>query len=116
MPANFFIKNGHEATLNCLSAQTAAIGCAWYLCCSAVAMMNAEANKAFLDYLEECADLHRLCHIRFRSVEGALSEISAHLVRLFHEGDRPIVETDAGFSIGVVQLESVNGRNAAYFC
>lgn len=79
-------------------------------------MEEKTTDKAFLDYLQECADLNRLCHIRFVSVDGAVSEISVHLVRLYHEGNRQIIETDAGFSIGVDQLQAVNGRPAAYFC
>lgn len=70
----------------------------------------------FLSYLQQLVDERRSCSIRFRTVEGGISEMKAALVGLTSEGDRQILETDAGFSIGVDQLLQVNGRQPDNFC
>lgn len=78
--------------------------------------MASEQDTGFLDYLDDLKNRKQLCTIRFRSVEGSVSEIRAHIVDLLHEGHRAIIETDAGFGIGVDQLIAVNGRPAGNIC
>lgn len=68
------------------------------------------------DYIEELMDLKKKVAIRFRSVEGAVSEIEARVVNVTTEGHRDILETDAGFSIGFDQLLSIDGRSTENYC
>lgn len=79
--------------------------------------MSTEPQKSsFTDYLQELADKRQRSTIRFKSVEGSVSQIQAAIVELLHEGHRAIIETDAGFGIGVDQLLEVNGRHPDNFC
>lgn len=68
------------------------------------------------DYLEEQMDLKRPVTIRFRDVEGAVSEIRAHVVKMMETAGRYMFETDAGLLIGVDQVIEVNGRKAENYC
>jgi hypothetical protein len=73
-------------------------------------------DKGFINYLEEQMDLKRLCSITFRSVEGAITTIRAHIIDLSSVSDRQMIETDAGMHIGVDQLLQVNDRLAGDYC
>ena len=73
-------------------------------------------NTDFRDYLEELMDLKRPCTIKFRDVQGAVTSIKAHIVKMEAVSDREIIETDAGFVIGMDQIISVNDRQQANYC
>ena len=68
------------------------------------------------DYLEKLMDLKRPATIRFRSVEGSVTEIKGRVVKLDEVSGRLIVETDAGFVIGDDQIIEINGRSFENIC
>lgn len=70
----------------------------------------------FQEYLQELMELKRPCTIRFRFVEGGVSEIRAHIVQMENVSGREIIETDAGLVIGMDQIISVNGRAPENWC
>jgi hypothetical protein len=70
----------------------------------------------FLAYLEEQMDQQRPCLLRFRSVDGGVSEIRARIIGLSEVSGRHMIETDAGIHIGVDQLLQVNERQQARDC
>jgi hypothetical protein len=71
---------------------------------------------SFKDYLEEQMDLKRSCTIKFRDVQGAVTTIKGHIVKMEKVSDREIIETDAGFVIGMDQIISVNDVPQANYC
>ena len=71
---------------------------------------------ALKNYLEELMDLKRPAAIRFRSVEGGVTEINGHVVKLDEVSGRLIVETDAGYVIGDDQILQINGRSFENIC
>ena len=71
---------------------------------------------AFKDYLEEQMDLKRPCTIRFKDVQGAITTIKGHIVKMDEVSGREIIETDAGFVIGMDQIISVNDRPQENYC
>jgi hypothetical protein len=72
--------------------------------------------EPFKNYLQELADQRRLSTIRFRSVEGAISEIRAHIIDFSTVADRDMIETDAGIHIGLDQIVQVNDRIREDYC
>lgn len=72
--------------------------------------------EKFKDYLEEQMDLKRLCTIQFRDVQGALTSIKGHIMKMEEVSGREIIETDAGFVIGMDQIISVNDRIQSDIC
>jgi hypothetical protein len=68
------------------------------------------------EYLEEQMDLKNVCTIKFRDVQGMVTEIRGHIVKMEEVSGREIIETDAGFVIGMDQLISVNDRPAENYC
>lgn len=70
----------------------------------------------FKDYLEEQMDLKRPCTIRFRDVQGAVTTIKGHILKMEDVSGREILETDAGFVIGMDQIISVNDRPRENYC
>ncbi len=68
------------------------------------------------DYVEEQIDLKKLISIRFRAVDGGLSEIRALVVKMEEVAGRWMFETDAGLHIGLDQVVSVNDRLAENYC
>ena len=70
----------------------------------------------FKAYLEELMDLKRLSTIRYRSVDGAVSEIRAHIIDVETKSGRDMIETDAGIHIGLDQLVQVNDRSPGNYC
>ncbi|HWI91726.1 MAG TPA: hypothetical protein VNT20_10650 [Flavisolibacter sp.] len=72
--------------------------------------------ESFKNYLEEQMDLKRSCTIKFRDVDGAVATIKGHIVKMEEVSDREIIETDAGFAIGMDQIISVNDRPQANYC
>ena len=72
--------------------------------------------QSFIDYLQEQVDLKRSCTIRFKDVQGAVSEIKARVIKMDEVSGRHMIETDAGFVIGVDQIISVNGRPQENYC
>jgi hypothetical protein len=72
--------------------------------------------EKFKEYLEEQMDLKRVCQITFRSVQGALTTIRAHIIKMEEVSGRTIIETDGGFVIGLDQLVSVNDRVQENYC
>ena len=68
------------------------------------------------DYLEELMDLKRNCTITFRNVDGAVSTIKGHIVKMDTVSGRDMIETDAGLLIGTDQIMEVNGRGFSSIC
>ena len=67
-------------------------------------------------YLEKQMDLKKVCQIRFRDVQGAVTELRGHIVKMEEVSGREIIETDAGFVIGMDQLLEVDGQPAQNYC
>lgn len=72
--------------------------------------------EKFKDYLEEQMDLKRPCSIVFRDVQGALASVRGHIVKMDEVSGREIIETDAGFVIGMDQIVSVNDHVQDNIC
>ncbi len=72
--------------------------------------------ESFKDYLEEQMDLKRSCTIKFRDVQGAVTTIKGHIVKMDEVSDREIIENDAGFVIGMDQIIAVNDRPQTNYC
>jgi hypothetical protein len=72
--------------------------------------------EKFKDYLEEQMDLKRPCTIKFRDVQGAVTSIKGHIVKMDEISGREIIETDAGFVIGMDQIISVNDHVQSNIC
>ena len=72
--------------------------------------------ESFKEYLEQLMDIKRLCTIKFRDVQGAVTTVKGHIVKMEEVSDREIIETDAGFVIGMDQIISVNDRPQANYC
>lgn len=70
----------------------------------------------FKEYLEEQMDLKRSCTIKFRDVQGAVTSIKGHIIKMDEVSGREIIETDAGFVIGMDQIISVNDRIQSNVC
>ena len=70
----------------------------------------------FKEYLEEMMDLKRVCTIMFRDVQGAVTTIQGHIVKMENVSGREIIETDAGFIIGMDQIQAVNDRVSENYC
>ena len=68
------------------------------------------------DYLEELMDLKRIATIRFRAVEGGVTEVRGHIVKMETVSGRDIFETDAGYVIGADQILQINGRRFENIC
>ena len=71
---------------------------------------------SFKQYLEEQMDLKRECSIRFRFVDGGISTIRGHIVKMENVSGREIIETDAGLVIGMDQILEVNDRKPVNYC
>ena len=72
--------------------------------------------QSFIVYLEEQMDLKRSCTIRFRDVQGAVAEIKARIIKMDEVPGRHMIETDAGFVIGVDQIISINDHPQENYC
>ncbi len=70
----------------------------------------------FKEYLEEQMDLKRPCTIKFRSVDGGISIIKAHITDMTSVADLDMIDTDAGIHIGLDQIISVNDRQYENLC
>ena len=68
------------------------------------------------DYLEELMDLKRSASITFRSVEGGVSTVKGHVVKMENVSGRDVIETDAGLVIGADQILEINGRHFENIC
>ena len=71
---------------------------------------------ALKEYLEELLDLKRNATIRFRSVDGGVSIVKGHIVKLDTVSGREIIETDAGMVIGADQILEINDRRFENNC
>ncbi len=71
---------------------------------------------SFKAYLEEQMDLKRDCTIRFKFVDGGISTIRGHIVKMENVSGREIIETDAGLVIGMDQILEVNDRKPVNYC
>ena len=71
---------------------------------------------ALKEYLEELLDLKRTATITFRAVDGGVSTIKGHIVKLDNVSGREIIETDAGMVIGADQILEINGRRFENIC
>jgi hypothetical protein len=71
---------------------------------------------SFKDYLEEQLDLKRPCTIKFKDVQGAVTTIKGHIIKMEEVSGREIIETDAGFVIGMDQIISVNDHAQNNVC
>ncbi len=70
----------------------------------------------FKEYIEEQKDLKHVCTIRFVDVQGMETEIRGHIVRTEEVSGREIIETDAGFVIGLDQIVAINDRRQDNYC
>lgn len=70
----------------------------------------------FKDYLEELMDLKRTGTIKFRDVDGAVSEIRAHIIDVDEVSGRYMIKTDLGLTIGLDQIIAVNDRVQDNYC
>ena len=61
-------------------------------------------------------DLKRTCTITFRAVDGGVSTIKGHIVKMETVSGRDIIETDAGLVIGADQVLEINGRRFSTIC
>jgi hypothetical protein len=68
------------------------------------------------EYLEELMDLKRNCTIQFRAVDGGISTVKGHIVKIDTVSGRYIIETDAGLTIGDDQILEINGRTFENIC
>jgi hypothetical protein len=73
-------------------------------------------DTSFKGFLEKQMDLKRTCSIRFRDVQGAVTTIKGHIIKMEEVSGREIIETDAGFVIGMDQIISVNDRPQENYC
>ena len=71
---------------------------------------------ALKEYLEELMDLKRSASITFRSVEGGVSTVQGHIVKVETVSGRTILETDTGLVIGADQVLEINGRRFENIC
>ena len=67
-------------------------------------------------YIEELKDLKQVCTIRFVDVQGMEVTIRGHIIRTEEVSGREIIETDAGFVIGIDQIVSINDRPGDNYC
>lgn len=72
--------------------------------------------NAIQEYLEELMDLKRTATIRFRSVDGGVTETKGRIVSVGDVSGRLIIETDSGFTIGDDQILEINGRRFENIC
>ena len=70
----------------------------------------------FIEYLQEQRDLKRPCTIKFRSVDGGVSTIKAHIIDMSTVAHRDMIETDAGIHIGLDQIVEINDRRPENYC
>ncbi len=68
------------------------------------------------DYLEEQMDLKRNCTITFRAVDGGVTTVKGHIVKMDSASGRDIVVTDAGLVMGADQILEINGRSFENNC
>ena len=68
------------------------------------------------EYLEELMDLKKNNTIKFRSVDGGVTELKGRIVKMETVSHRDIVETDAGYTIGADQIMEINGRRFENNC
>lgn len=71
---------------------------------------------ALKNYLEELMDLKRTATITFRAVDGGVSTIKGHVVKMDSVSGRDMIETDAGLVIGTDQIMAVNDRHFSSNC
>lgn len=67
-------------------------------------------------HLEGLMDLKKLCTIKFRSVEGGVTIIRGHIIKIDTVSGRDVIETDAGMVIGVDQLIAINDKSFENYC
>ena len=82
----------------------------------ALTLKQLAVMDALKEYLEEIYDLKRKATITFRAVDGGVSTVQGHLVKLENVAGREIVETDAGMVIGKDQILEINGRRFENNC
>ncbi|HUC83181.1 MAG TPA: hypothetical protein VMR70_19885 [Flavisolibacter sp.] len=68
------------------------------------------------EYLEELMDLKRVATIRFRAVDGGVSETKGHIVKMETLVHRDMIETDSGLVIGLDQILEINGQSFENIC
>ena len=78
--------------------------------------MNDIRHTNLIEYLEEQMDLKRDCTITFRFVEGGLTTIQGHIVKITSVSGRQMIETDSGLTIGLDQIVEVNRKPAENYC
>ena len=79
-------------------------------------MSKSSQTENFKEYLEEIRDLKKVCSISFRDVEGMLTVIRGRILKMEEVSGREIIETDAGFVIGMDQIVAVNDRQQDNYC
>ncbi len=68
------------------------------------------------DYIEELMDLKQVASIKFRSVDGGVSNTKGHIIKMDSVSGRDMIETDSGLVIGTDQIQEVNGRSFEDLC
>ncbi|MDB5208354.1 MAG: hypothetical protein JWR72_3429 [Flavisolibacter sp.] len=68
------------------------------------------------EYLEELMDLKRVASVKFRFVDGGITETKGHIVKMNSVSGRDMIETDTGLLIGTDQIVEVNGRSFENIC
>ncbi|RYZ52686.1 MAG: hypothetical protein EOO14_16400 [Chitinophagaceae bacterium] len=68
------------------------------------------------EHLEQLMDLKRVVNIRFRTVDGGVTELKGHIVKMENVSGREIIETDAGYVIGADQILEINGQTFENIC
>jgi hypothetical protein len=71
---------------------------------------------ALKEYLEKIMDMKRTASIKFRDVDGAVTVIKGHVLKIDTVSGRDIIETDAGFVIGADQILEINDRQFENNC
>ena len=61
-------------------------------------------------------DLKRTVSIRYRSVDGGVTEVKGHILKIDNVSGRDIIETDAGLTVGADQIIEINGRTFENIC
>ena len=79
-------------------------------------MSDSKQYVGLKEYLEEQMDLKRTCTIKFRFVEGGITTLKGHIVKIDTVSGRDMIETDTGLIVGLDQIVEVNGKPSENYC
>lgn len=72
--------------------------------------------NAVKGYLEELMDLKLVALIKFRFVDGGVTETKGRIVRMDLAFGRNMIKMDTGLTIGTDQILEINGRSFENIC